>query len=122
MKVSYDRICIEGLKVHTVIGINDWERQTRQLVRLDLKVAWDISRAAQKDDIHHTLNYKAVAKRLTEFIEGSSFGLIEALAEQCAQIVLTEFRAPWLCLKLSKPGAVRGSDNVAVIIERGTFP
>ncbi len=114
-----DRILIEGLEVRTVIGIFDWEREIRQTVRLDMEIAWDISRAAASDSIEDTLDYKAVAKRLIAFIEESSFGLIEALAEACARIVIEEFGAPWLRLKLSKPGAVRGSENVAVVIERG---
>ncbi|RMH60559.1 MAG: dihydroneopterin aldolase, partial [Zetaproteobacteria bacterium] len=94
---------IEGLEVRTVIGIYDWEREIRQTVRLDLEMAWDIRPAAASDDIRDALDYKAVAKRLIAFIEGSSFGLIEALAEACAKIVLEEFRVPWLRLKLSKP-------------------
>jgi dihydroneopterin aldolase len=114
-----DRILIEGLEVRTVIGIFDWEREIRQTVRLDMEIAWDISRAAASDRIEDTLDYKAVAKRLIAFVESSSFGLIEALAEACAKIVIEAFGAPWLRLKLSKPGAVRGSENVAVVIERG---
>ncbi len=114
-----DRILIEGLEVRTVIGIYDWEREIRQMVRLDLEMAWDISAAAKSDDISDTLDYKAVSKRLIAFVESSSFGLLEALAEQCAAIVRDEFAVPWLRLKMSKPGAVRGSENVAVLIERG---
>jgi len=114
-----DYVVIEGLEVRTVIGIYDWEREIRQTVRLDLKMAWDISNAAKTDDITDTLDYKSVSKRLISFVEGSSYGLIEALAEECAKIVLDEFNVPWLRLKMSKPGAVRGSENVAVIIERG---
>jgi len=114
-----DLVLIEGLEIRTVIGIYDWEREIRQMVRLDLEMAWDIRKAAQTDDIADTLDYKAVAKRLIAFVEASSFGLIEALAEHCARIVLEEFQVPWLRLKLSKPGAVRGSENVAVLIERG---
>lgn len=114
-----DYVVIEGLEVRTVIGIYDWEREIRQSVRLDLKMAWDISKAAASDDITHALDYKLVSKRLIAYVEGSSFGLIEALAEECAKIVMNEFGVPWLRLKMSKPGAVRGSENVAVIIERG---
>ncbi len=115
-----DKILIEGLEVRTVIGIYDWEREIRQTVRLDMEIAWNVSKAAASDAIEDTLDYKAVAKRLISFIEGSSFGLIESLAESCAKIVIEEFGAPWLRLKLSKPGAVRGSENVAVVIERGS--
>ncbi|MDQ6960528.1 MAG: dihydroneopterin aldolase [Mariprofundaceae bacterium] len=115
-----DKILIEGLEVRTVIGIYDWEREIRQTVRLDMEIVWNVSKAAASDAIEDTLDYKAVAKRLISFVESSSFGLIESLAESCAKIVIEEFGAPWLRLKLSKPGAVRGSENVAVVIERGT--
>ena len=115
---KHDLVLIEGLEVRTVIGIYDWEREIRQTVRLDLEMAWDISKAGKSDDIADTLDYKMVSKRLIEYVEASSFGLIEALAEACAQIVLQEFSVPWVRLKMSKPGAVRGSENVAVLIER----
>ena len=114
-----DLVLIEGLEVRTVNGIYDWEREIRQTVRLDLEMAWDTSRAAASDDIEDTLDYKSVSKRLISFVEGSSFGLIEALAEHCANIIMHEFNVPWVRLKMSKPGAVRGSENVAVLIERG---
>jgi len=113
-----DLVLIEGLEVRTVIGIYDWEREIRQTVRLDLEMAWDISKAGQSDDIADTLDYKAVSKRLIDYVEASNFGLIESLAEKCASIVLDEFHVPWVRLKMSKPGAVRGSENVAVLIER----
>ena len=63
-------------------------------------------------------DYKAVAKRLIRFVEQSEFQLVETLAERCAEIVLREFPVERLTLKLSKPGAVRGSSAVGVIIER----
>lgn len=116
-----DLVLIEGLEVRTVIGIYDWEREIRQTVRLDIEMAWDISKAGKTDDIADTLDYKAVSKRLIEFVEGSSFGLIEKLAESCVAILLQEFQVPWVRLKMSKPGAVRGSENVAVLIERGVM-
>jgi dihydroneopterin aldolase len=114
-----DRVFIENLTVETVIGIFDWEREIRQSVSLDLEMEFDIRQAAASDAIEDTLDYKAVSKRLIHFIEQSEFQLVEALAEQCAAIVLNEFPVKRLKLKLSKPGAVRGSSAVGVIIERG---
>ena len=113
-----DRVFIENLTVETVIGIFDWEREIRQAVSLDLEMDFDIRRAAASDAIEDTLDYKAVSKRLIHFIEASQFQLVEALAEQCAANVLDEFPVRRLRLKLSKPGAVRGSSAVGVIIER----
>ncbi len=113
-----DRVFIEDLKIETVIGIFDWERKIRQTVSLDIEMAWDVKAAAQTDHIDQALDYKSVAKRLIAFVSGSEFQLVETLAEQCAQIVLDEFQVPWIRLRLSKPGAVRGSRNVGVVIER----
>lgn len=113
-----DIVFIEDLRVQTVIGVFDWEREIRQTVSIDLEMAFDIGKAAASDDIADTLDYKAVSKRLIRFIEDSEFQLVEALAERCASIVLEEFPVSWLRLKLSKPGAVRGSSAVGVIIER----
>ena len=117
-----DIVYITDLKIETIIGIYDWEREVKQLVSLDLEMAHDISEAAKTDDIQYALNYKAVAKRLISFVEGSEFLLVESMAEQIAQIVQNEFNVPWLKLSLSKPGALRGAKNVGVRIERGKLP
>jgi 7,8-dihydroneopterin aldolase/epimerase/oxygenase len=117
-----DIVFIEKLRIDTVIGIYDWERQIRQTVSLDIEMAHDNRPAGASDDIADALDYKAVAKRLKAFVEGAEFGLVEALAEHCARIIREEFDVPWVRLKLRKPGAVRGSKNVGVIIERGRRP
>lgn len=114
-----DRVFIEDLRVETIIGIFDWEREIRQTVSLDLEMDVDVTRAADTDRIDDTLNYKAVAKRLIGFIEKSEFQLVETLAQRCAEIILAEFPVTWVRLRLGKPGAVRGSHSVGVIIERG---
>ncbi len=114
-------VYIRGLEVKTVIGVYDWEREIRQTVTIDLKMKSDFSKAAESDDILHALDYKAVAKRLTTYVEESSFQLLEALGSKIADIVQNEFNVPWLYLELGKPGAVTGSRDVGVIIERGSL-
>ena len=113
-----DKVFIEGLEIEALIGIYDWERRIRQVLRFDLEMAFDNRVPAASDDIGDTLDYKAVSKRLVAFVSASSFGLVETLAERCAAIVIEEFNVPWLRLRLSKPGAVRGAQSVGVIIER----
>ena len=114
-----DIVFIHDLKIETVIGIYDWERKIRQTISLDLEMGTDIAMAAKSDNIDDTLSYKTVAKRLIDFVEQSEFELVEALAEEICAIVRTEFDVPWVKLTLHKPGAVRGSNSVGVIIERG---
>ena len=113
-----DRVFIEGLEIEAQIGIYDWERRIRQPLLFDLEMAFDNRAPAASDAIADTLDYKAVSKRLVEFVSASSFGLVETLAERCAEIVLREFGVESLKLKLSKPGAVRGARAVGVMIER----
>lgn len=114
-----DIVYINDLKIDTIIGIYDWEREVRQTISLDLEMGTDIRQAAATDDIQYALNYKAVSKRLIEFIEGSEFLLVETMAEQVSEIVRQEFKVPWLRLRIGKPGAIRGARDVGVVIERG---
>jgi dihydroneopterin aldolase len=115
-----DIVFLRDLRIDAVIGIYDWERRVRQTLVFDLEMGADVARAAASDRIEDTLNYKAVAKRLMEFVGSSEFELVETLAEQCARIIREEFGVPWLRLTLNKKGAVRGATDVGVIIERGT--
>lgn len=117
-----DIVFIENLAIDTVIGIYDWEREIHQTVTIDLEMAFDNRRPAATDAIEDTLDYKAVSKRLIAFVGEARFGLVETLAERCAEIVRTEFDVAWLRLRLGKPGAVTGSRCVGVVIERGTRP
>lgn len=113
-----DKIFIHALKGEAIIGIYDWERQVRQTVLMDIEFAGDIRKAALTDAIDDTLNYKRVAKRVLAFVESSQFHLVETLAEHVAMLVLEEFGISWVRITLSKPGAVRGSKDVGVSIER----
>jgi dihydroneopterin aldolase len=114
-----DTVFIDGLEIETIIGIYEWEREVKQLVRIDLQMAWDNKPAAQSEDIEKALNYKAVCDRLMDFIAGSEFLLVETMAENIADILMNEFNVPWLQLKLTKPTAIPQASGVGVMIERG---
>ena len=113
-----DKIFIHALKTETIVGIFDWERQVKQTVVLDIEFSADIRKAALTDSIDDTLNYKRVAKRVLGFIEESSFHLVETLAEHVAMLILEEFGVGRVSISLSKPGAIRSSRDVGVMLER----
>ncbi len=117
-----DIVFLRELRVETVIGIFEWERRIRQVVSLDLEMATDVARAAASDAIEDALDYKAVAKRLIQFVGESRFQLVETLAERVAALLREEFGIPWVRVTVSKPGAVRGAREVGVVIERGERP
>lgn len=114
-----DIIYLHDLKIDTIIGIFDWERRVKQSVTLDIDMGKDTRQAAASDNVAHTLDYKAVAKRLLDFVGNSEFQLVEALAEGVAHIVREEFGVVWVRVRVNKQGAVRGAHDVGVIIERG---
>lgn len=117
-----DIVFLRGLRIETVIGIYDWEKEIKQPVVLDIEMSGDIARAAASDKIEDTLDYKAISKRLKQFVSESRFELVETLAERCAAIIREEFGVGWVRLKLDKVGAVSGAQGVGVIIERGDRP
>ena len=114
-----DIIFLGGLEIETIIGIYDWERETKQTVVLDIEMAFDIRQAAKTDDIQYTLDYKAVSKRIIAFVEASQFFLVEKLISELADIIRHEFNTPWVKITLNKKGAIRGASDVGIIIERG---
>ena len=115
---SGDRIFLHGLAVECIIGFIDWERRVRQTVVLDIELPVDCTRAAASDEVADTLDYKKVAKRVLGFVEASDFKLVETLAHRLALTILEEFSLEWVRLSLNKPGAIRGSRDVGVTIER----
>ncbi len=117
-----DIVFIEDLRIDATIGIYEWEKRIKQTLAFDLEMAADIRKAAASDKIEDALNYKAVSKRIIQFVEESRFELVETLAEEVAALVLREFDVPWLRLTLNKLGAVRGSRSVGIRIERGEKP
>ena len=113
-----DKIFLNRLNIDAVIGIWEWERSVKQTVRIDLEIGTDARAVAITDSIKGALNYRDVAKRLISFLGSSAFFMVETLAESVAQIIITEFEVPWVKVSVSKPGAVRGSEDVGIMIER----
>ena len=118
MNPPMDKIFIHALKTEAIVGIFEWERQVKQTVLMDLELSADIRTAALSDSIDDTVNYKRVAKRVLAFVAASQFHLVETLAEHVAMLMLEEFGVAWVGISLSKPGAIRNSRDVGVVLER----
>lgn len=115
-----DTVFVRDLEARAIIGINDWEREKRQTLIIDLDIACDARAAAEEDDIERAVNYRSVAKRVLAHVEESTYFLVETLAERIAGMLRKEFGAPWVRVRVRKPGAVRFSREVGVEIERGS--
>jgi dihydroneopterin aldolase len=113
-----DCVFLRGLAVECIIGFIEWERRIKQTVVIDIELPVDCLRAAQMDEVADTLDYKKVAKRAIAFVEASEFKLVETLAHRLAMVLLEEFGIEWVRLSVNKPGAISGSRDVGVSVER----
>lgn len=112
------KIILEQLKTKILIGVFEWEKRVPQDVFIDLEMEFDTSKAAHSDSIDDTLDYKEVAKRILDFTENNHFSLIETLAEKLANLLIEEFKVQAVKVSVSKPRAVRGSNNVKIIVTK----
>jgi dihydroneopterin aldolase len=117
-----DTIFLRGLEVRAIVGVEPWEREEPQTVRIDLDLACDAAKAAATDDVRDAENYRTVAKAALAFASASRYRLVETLAERLAAHLMATCGLPWVRLRVSKPGAVRFSQDVGVEIERGRRP
>lgn len=113
-----DKVFIRGLEVESVIGVYDWEREILQTLVFDVELGCDISAAAANEDLTKTINYAEVCQTITEFTQKHQHVLIETLAEELSQLLLSQLNIQWLRLRLAKPGAVPAASSVGVEIER----
>lgn len=114
-----DIIYLHDLAIDCVIGAWDWERDITQTVYVDLDMGWDISKAGKSDDLDDTLSYKDISKAVSELVIKRKYKLVEAMAAEIAELLRAEFKVPWCRVRINKKGAVRGAQDVGVIIERG---
>ncbi len=113
-----DTIFLEQVKVQTHLGVPDWERQVAQTVVLDIELRYDFSRACLSDAIDDTIDYGQVVQRIRETLAAHRFKLVEALGEHVCQLILQEFGAQQVTLKVSKPGILPGLKALGVQLTR----
>lgn len=113
-----DRIFLRDLCLSCTIGVNDWEREVQQTVKIDLDLDLDLSEACERDDLALTTDYKVVRDRIEKIVCESRYFLIEALAERIAQACLEEAKVQRVRVSVEKPGALRGTRTVGVEIIR----
>lgn len=113
-----DIIFLHDYKAKTLIGIYPWERIVPQTIQLDLEIALPNSRACQTDNFEDALDYAQIVQRINEILSHHHFSLLEALAEHIAQVILSEFHAPWVKVSIAKLGIIRGVKKLGIRIER----
>jgi 7,8-dihydroneopterin aldolase/epimerase/oxygenase len=113
-----DTIFLDQVAVQTKLGVPDWERLKPQTIILDIEIGYDLSKSCQSDAIKDTIDYGLVVKRIRETLTDNSFKLVEALAEHICQMVIKEFQAESVKIKVAKPAVLPNLKSLGVIITR----
>lgn len=116
--VAEDRILVKDLLVRGIIGVNDWERETKQDILVNLEIGIDARLAGRTDEMDDSLNYRTVAKSVIALVESSEYRLVEALATEIARVITIDHGAARVRVRVEKPGAVRYARSVGIEIER----
>ena len=113
-----DKVIIKNLLTRGIIGINDWEREKKQDILINIVLFRDLRKAHQTDDIADCINYRTVAKKAQAHAESAARFTVEALAGDIADLCLEEPGVQKVQVRIEKPGAVRFTESVGVEIER----
>ena len=108
---------IKNLLVRCIVGINDWEREKRQDIIINISLSYDGTEAVSSDKIEDAYNYRTLSKRVVTEVEKSNFFLIEKLSDYIMQIIMEDSRVQVAKVKVEKPHALRYSESVSVTIE-----
>ena len=113
-----DTVKIERLELDCIIGINPWERLTKQQITVDIEIDTDLTAAGKSDSIEDTINYRTIAKTVTTEVEKSDYGLVESIGAKIADICLEDDRVFSVRVTVRKPGAGRKASAVGIVIRR----
>ena len=103
-------------------GVFKEENKLGQRFRVDLMVELNLKQAGETDDLEHTVNYGELYNCCKKIVEGEPYKLVEAVAEQIAKEIITNFDSIQYCtVKMIKPDPpIPGHyKEVAVEIRRG---
>lgn len=118
IRKTFDEIHIKDLSLRCIIGINEEERREKQDVIINIIMYCNIKKAGLTDNIKDTVDYKEIKKKIVKMVESSSFFLIEKLAEEIANICLSNTKIKKVEVTVDKPNALRFAKSVAVKIVR----
>jgi len=109
---------IKNLRLRTIVGVYDWEKEKPQEIIINLQVTFDGAQAARTDDIQETIDYKTLRNKIIDHVEKNDFNLVEKIASDVADISIANPLAQKVVVEVDKPGALRLTDSVSIVVER----
>ena len=82
---------LKNLRLKTRIGLFEWEKQIDQIININVEVGFNITKAANSDDVRYSLDYKTLSNVIKEYVKNNTHELIETLIENIANIIIEDF-------------------------------
>lgn len=117
-EVLPDSICLTGLSVRMLVGVDNWERVKPQPIKIDVQIHTDVSKAGKADHLPHSIHYGILTKELESHCSVERYRSLEALAEGLAKVCIFTCRAPKVTLCVQKPRSLLHADSAGVQIIR----
>ena len=117
-KADANSIFVHDLRVEAKIGVWEWEKRVPQNIRLDLEFGMPSDKAFRSGELSDALDYSQVVARIKAFAADNPHPLLERFAQAIADIVLVEFAAPWVKVRVAKLAPIAGVRELGVAIER----
>ena len=114
-----DTIHVSDFRLDILVGVYDWEKKVPQKVQFDLEIGLP-GRKSQSDKLGDTIDYAAVVSRIEASLTEHQFNLLETLAEHIAQLIMREFKSPWVKVSVTKLAALKNVKRLGITIERGS--
>jgi len=111
-------IRITNLRLRAIIGINDWEREHKQDLVINITIQYNATKPSESDSIKDTIDYKAITKQIIKEVEASAYFLLEKLAKHILNIVMSNSQVEEATIRVDKPFALRFSDSVSVELNK----
>lgn len=109
-------IHITDLRLRTYIGFNPEELSKLQDVVINCELHYKADAPCNTDDETTALNYKTITKQIIQHVEEGQFRLLEKLAEDLLQTLMSCEQATRASVRVDKPHALRFADSVSVTL------
>ena len=108
---------IKELRLNTIIGTNDWERETLQEIVVNIEMEVDAKNSAKTDDLNDAVDYADITQKITRSAAEWKFFLIEKLAAEILKIIISDKRILSVSVEAEKPAAIPEVKGVSVTVK-----
>jgi FolB domain-containing protein len=113
-----DKVFIKNLRVTCILGVYDWEREAPREVIINVALGTDTKPASHSDHLADCVDYDQLSQQIRTLAERARRLTVEALAEDIANLCLSNSQVREATVRVEKPGAIAGADSAGVEIVR----